>query len=302
MINDLQELRVFTHIVSSGSLSAAATAMDVSLALVSKRLAALEARLGVRLIQRTTRRQALTPEGQAFHERSVRILAEVDDAEDLITGNREKVSGTLSMTAPRTFGRQYLVPLTTRFQLLHPHLSIRMNFSDDIVDLVASGLDVAFRFGSLQDSSLGARLIAPSYRILCAAPAYLERHGIPVHPAELEQHACIVYGARPSAHWIFHHKKAPVTAKIRGTFMVGDGETAQALALEGAGILFKSVWDVGAHIDSGRLIHIMPAYTAPTEPLHAVVPHARQLAPRVRQFVDFAVEELRQAWRWDEKG
>ena len=122
MINDLQELRVFAHIVSSGSLSGAAIAMDVSLALVSKRLAALEARLGVRLIQRTTRQQALTPEGLAFHERSVRILAEVDAAEELITGNRDQVSGTLSMTAPRTFGRQYLVPLTTRFQLLHPHL------------------------------------------------------------------------------------------------------------------------------------------------------------------------------------
>ena len=300
MIDDLLDLRIFTKVVATGSLSGAARELDLSLAVVSKRLAALEQRLGVRLMQRTTRSQSLTFEGSAFHERCIRILAEVDDAEGFISGARESISGQLTLTAPRTFGRQYVVPLVARFQSRHPDLSVRLLLNDDVIDLVENAVDVAFRFGELIDSSMAARRVAPNYRVLCAAPSYVERCGQPASPDELVHHACIVYGARPAAHWLFSHQGRPIAAKVRGTFITNDGDSAQALALEGAGILFKSIWDVARHLRTGRLVRIMSAYAAPTEPLNLVIPHVRGAAPRVRRFVDYAVTELRSEVHWDD--
>lgn len=300
MLNDLLELRIFTHIVASGSLSGAATNMNLSLALVSKRLASLEKRLGVRLIQRTTRRMSLTPEGQGLHMHAIRILSEVDDAEALITDTRQNVSGLLSITAPRIFGRLYLVPLVARFQAMHASLKIKLDCSDEVIDLVAEGFDMAFRFGSLQDSNLGARHVAPGHRILCAAPDYVKRRGNPRHPDELIDHACIAYGKRPSQHWILHDEQGDATVRIDPACLVSDGETGMALALQGAGILFKSIWDIGDHLKSGGLVQVLPGWSAPTEPLHVVIPHTRQLAPRVRHFLDFSVPALRDvAQRWE---
>jgi len=299
LIDDLLDIRIFVRVAATGSFSSAARELDLSLAVVSKRLAALEKRLGVTLIRRNTRNQSLTTDGRVFHERAVRILAEVQAAEDFIAGAQETVSGLLTITAPRTFGRQYLVPLVTEFQSLHPQLSVKLLLSDDVVDLTEGGIDLAFRFGSLVDSTMSARHIASNYRVMCASPAYIRRAGIPTKLSDLLQHSCIVYGARPAAHWLFHVGAKPTAAEIRGTFLVSDGETALALALEGAGILLKSIWDVGKHIEQGQLVRVMPDFTAPTEPLHAVFPHGRQLARRVRNFIDFSVERLRSEWRWE---
>jgi DNA-binding transcriptional LysR family regulator len=299
MINDLLELRIFTHIVASGSLSGAASNMDLSLALVSKRLASLEKRLGVRLIQRTTRSMSLTPEGQTLHKYAIRILSEVDHAEALITDTRQNVTGLLSITAPRIFGHNYLAPMVAGFQASHPSLKVKLDCSDEVVDLVAEGFDMAFRFGSLQDSNLGSRYVAPGIRILCAAPAYLKRCGYPQHPNELLAHACIAYGKRPSVHWILHDERGAATARIDPAYLVSDGDTGVTLALQGAGILFKSIWDIGDHLESGDLVRVLPSWSTPTEPLHVVIPHTRQLAPRVRHFVDYAVNTLRgEAQRW----
>lgn len=302
MIDDLLDLRIFAKVVAAGSLSGAARELDLSLAVVSKRLASLEQRLGVRLMHRTTRSQSLTFEGKAFHERCLRILLEVDDAEGFISGARENISGQLTLTAPRTFGRQYVVPLVARFQSSHPELSVRLLLSDDIVDLVENAVDVAFRFGELIDSGMAARLVAPNYRVLCAAPSYIERCGQPTSPDDLIDHACIVYGSRPAAHWLFNDHGRPIAAKVRGSFMTNDGDTAQALALEGAGILFKSIWDVADHLKAGRLVRLMGAYAAPTEPLNLVIPHVRSAAPRVRRFVDHALAQLRASVHWDDHG
>jgi DNA-binding transcriptional LysR family regulator len=142
-----------------------------------------------------------------------------------------------------------------------------------------------------------ARLIAPNYNVLCAAPAYAARAGLPQLPEQLVQHACIVYGARPTAHWHFHANGQPLSVPVRAPFLVNDGSAAQALALEGAGVLYKSIWDVGCHIQAGRLLRVMPDLSAPTEPLHAVFPHGRQLSPRVRHFLDFAIERLRHTFQ-----
>jgi DNA-binding transcriptional LysR family regulator len=299
VIDSLQDLRIFDRTVASGSMSAAARELGLSLAVVSKRLAALEGRLGLRLLQRTTRSQSLTPEGRDFHLRCVRILAEVGDTETLIAGRRETVSGLLSITAPRIFGRQYVTPLVSEFQAQHPTLSVRLLFSDEIVDLIDQQIDLAFRFGALLDSSLSARFIAPHYQVMCAAPTYIARFGEPTSLAALTEHACIIYGTRPSAHWVFQVDGAPVSVKVRGSFMASDGEAALALALSGAGIFFKSIWDVGAYLDAGQLVRVLPTISVPSQPLHAVFGHAQQLAPRVRQFLDFALPRLRSSWRWE---
>lgn len=296
MIDNIGDLTVFARIVTAGSLTGAASELDLSLAVVSKRLAALEERLGIRLLNRTTRRQSLTQEGERFHAHCVRILSEVQTAEEEMVRSRETVSGLLRITAPRTFGRRYVAPLVAAFQARHPGLRIELVLADDIVDMVEAGIDVALRFGAMMDSTMTARHVAPSYRVLCASPEYLRQHGEPTHPDQLAGHQCIVYGARNSRHWLFQGNDAHVAAEIQGTFICNDGDAASALAMAGAGIFFKSIWDVGADLMDGRLVHIMRAYRAMTEPLHVVYPHALHLTPRVREFANFALKALAEDW------
>lgn len=298
MIDNLPNLVAFDRIVSSGSLSAAARELDLSLAVVSKRLAQLEASLGVRLLQRTTRRQALTEEGALLHAQVVRILAEVDAAEALLSRRRQSVSGLLRMTAPGDFGRRWVAPILGDFQRLHPQLSVQLELTDAVVDLLAHGLDLAVRFGSLADSSLVARPLAPNYRVLCAAPAYLQAHGVPAHPGELTAHRCILIGDQPRAEWRFQGEQ-DVTVRVNAALLTNDGGAANAWALAGAGIALKSIWDVGDDLAAGRLQRLLPAYSIAAAPLHAIYPHSGHLPLRVRSFVDYLRERLGQAWRWD---
>ncbi|TCV92753.1 LysR family transcriptional regulator [Luteibacter rhizovicinus] len=299
MIDNLLELTVFARVVSAGSLSAAARELDLSLAVVSKRLTALETRLGVRLLQRTTRRQSLTEEGTIFHARCVRILAEVEEAEAAVSHTRDTVTGVLRITAPRGFGRRRIAPLAVAFQALHPELRVHLVLTDALVNLVEEGMDLAVRFGRLADSSLIARQLAPNFRVVCAAPSYLARHGFPSDPAALATHHCIVFGEHPTSDWHFQYEGAAIVAHVRPTFVTNDGETAQTLALEGAGIVIKSIWDVGDDIAAGRLVRLLPDYTISAAPLQAVYANAQHLAPRVRRFVEFCSERLREEWHWD---
>jgi DNA-binding transcriptional LysR family regulator len=298
MIDNLLELTVFARIVSAGSLSAAARELDLSLAVVSKRLSALEARLGVRLLQRTTRRQSLTEEGEAFHARCVRILAEVQEAEAAVSRSRDAVTGVLRVTAPRAFGRRRIAPLTVAFRLEHPGLNVHLTLTDALMDIVDEGVDLAIRFGSLADSSLIARSLAPNYRVLCAAPSYLARRGLPVVPLALVGHDCIVFGEQPTREWHFQHADGPVSVRVNPSFITNDGEAAHTLALAGGGIVQKSIWDVGDDLGNGRLVRVLPEYAIPAAPLQAVYANAQHLAPKVRRFVDFCAERLKEEWRW----
>jgi DNA-binding transcriptional LysR family regulator len=298
MIDSLPNLLAFARIVSAGSLSAAARELDLSLGVVSKRLAQLEESLGVRLIQRTTRRQTLTEEGIVFHAQVVRILAEIEQLEALMSRRSQTVSGLLRLTAPGALGRQWIAPIVADFQKEHPLITVQMELTDVVVDLFDSGMDIAVRFGSLADSSLIARPLAPNYRVLCAAPAYLDVHGVPGHPAELVKHRCILIGDQPRAEWLFEGDD-PVAVRVPGSLITNDGGAAHAWALEGAGIAMKSIWDVGDDITAGRLRRVLPSYSISAAPLHAIYPHSRHLAPRVRAFVDYLGEKLRGAWRWD---
>jgi len=298
MIDDLPALTAFARIVSAGSMSAAAREMDLPLSVISKRMAQLEKNLGVRLLQRTTRRQALTEEGTLFHERVLRILDEIEQAESLLSHSRREVSGLLRVTAPGEFGRQHIVPIVADFQRQHPQLAVQLDLSDAVMNLLESGHDLAIRFGSLEDSTLVARRLAPNYRVACAAPAYLAQYGVPSHPTELAQHRCILIGEQRRAEWRFHGEEQ-VAVRVTGALITNDGQAAHALALQAAGIVVKSIWDVGDDILAGRLQRVLPAHSMPTAPLQAIFPHSQNLAPRVRAFIDYLQARLQQAWRWD---
>jgi DNA-binding transcriptional LysR family regulator len=297
LANNFPALVAFARIVSAGSLSAAARALDVPVSVVSKRLSLLEASLGTRLLQRTTRRQTLTEEGRLFHARVLRILDEVEQAEALLAQRRDGVHGLLRITAPGEFGRRWLAPIAAAFQDLHPQVTIQLELGDAIVDLLDSGIDLAIRYGALADSSLVARALAPNYRVLCASPAYLERHGEPRTPGELAGHRCIVIGDQRRTDWKFDGgETAPV--RVDAAFLTNDGGAAQQLALAGSGIALKSIWDVGDDLAAGRLIRVLPNHAMAAAPLHAVYPHQRNLAPRVRLFVGYLKDKLQEAWRW----
>jgi len=297
MIDDLPALAAFARIVSAGSMSAAARELDVPLSVVSKRLAQLEKAVGIRLLQRTTRRQTLTEEGAQFHARVLRILEEVEQAEMLVTRSRQEVAGLLRVTAPGEFGRQHLVPIVADFQRQHPALAVQLELTDTVVNLLETGQDLAIRFGSLQDSTMIARRLAPNYRVACASPAYLAQYGAPTHPAELAQHRCILIGDQRRAEWRFQGTE-PVTVRVNGAIVTNDGQAAHEFALQGAGIVVKSIWDVGDDLLQRRLIRVLPAHSMPTAPLQAIFPHSQNMAPRVRAFIDYLQVRLQDAWRW----
>lgn len=203
MIDNLPNLRTFVSVVAVGSLSAAARDMDLSLAMVSKRLAQLERELGVRLLQRTTRKQVLTEEGRLFHVEALRILAAIEQAEAVISGRSQTIDGTLRLSAPVELGRQWIAPAIAAFQKMHPKVRVQLELSDVLVDLLDAGIDLAIRFGSLADSSLIARPLAPNFRVLCASPDYLRQFGEPSHPDELIHHQCILIGHHARTVWTF---------------------------------------------------------------------------------------------------
>ena len=295
MIDNLPGLRTFAQVVAAGSLSAASREMDVSLAVVSKRLAQLEKELGVRLLQRTTRKQVLTEEGRLFHAEVVRILAAIDQAETVMSGRTQAITGTIKLTAPGEFGRRWIAPAVAAFQQQHSGVSIQLLFSDAVMNLLDAGVDLAIRFGGLEDSSLIARRLAPNFRVLCASAAYLKQFGVPKHPAELVHHQCILIGEQRRAVWRFEGEES-LSVQVAAVFTTNDGGAAHTLALEGAGIARKSIWDVGDDIASGRLIRVLPDFAISAAPLNALYPHTRHLAPRVRALVDFLIEHLGKAW------
>jgi len=297
MIDNLPALRTFARVVASGSLSAAARDMDLSLTVVSKRLAQLEKELGVRLLQRTTRRQVLTEEGEAFHAEVLRIMAAVEQAESVVSGRAQAIGGTIRITAPGELGRQWIAPALAAFQRVHPQVSVQLMVTDAVVDLLDAGVDVAIRYGSLEDSSLIARPLAPNFRVLCASAAYLKQFGMPRHPAELVHHRCILIGEQRRAVWRFDGEER-LSVQVTAAFITNDGGAAHTLALEGAGIARKSIWDVGDDLAQGRLVRVLPDFAISAAPLNALYPSQRHLAPRVRALVDFLSERLGKAWRW----
>ncbi len=288
-LNDIGLLRFFVAVVEQGSLSAAARLQQISLPAASRKLRQLEACYGVRLLQRTTRRQSLTEEGELLYRRAVQLLADLGQVEQQLLRKSEIVSGQLRVTAPVSIGRRHIAPLLADFCALHPEVQVQLELTDAVLDLVSSGMDFAVRFGGLDDSSCISRPLAPNHRVLCASPAYLQAHGEPRSPEDLARHQCLHIGTQALADWRF----ADVTVRIQARLVANDGEVIHQWALDGWGIALKSIWDVGEDLEAGRLRQVLPDCGIPAAPLHAIYAHKQHLAPRVRACIDYLADRLR---------
>lgn len=294
---------VFAQVVDSRSFSAAAVRLGLSKSAVSKQIAKLEDRLGARLLNRTTRTLSPTDAGQDFYERCLRVVREVEEAERAITHLSAEPRGLLRLNAPASFGREYLAPLVPEMLARWPELRIEALFEDRFVDVVAEGFDLVIRITRLQDSSLVARRIAPCRRVVCAAPSYLERHGVPRTPADLVRHDCILYSyATDQNEWEFLGPDGRLeTVRVDGRLRANNAEVTLATLLAGAGLALSPDFIVGPDIAAGRLVPLLTDYENPFGAIYAVWPHNRNLAPKVRAVVDFLVERFAAEPIWERR-
>ncbi|MEV4610655.1 LysR family transcriptional regulator [Neorhizobium sp. LMR1-1-1.1] len=292
MSDGFLDMLVFVRVTEAGSLSGAARELGFSLTVVSRKLSRLEERLGVRLLNRTTRSLTLTEEGSRFYDRSVRILAEIEDAEAEAASGRDSAIGTLRVTATFAFGVRWLAPLLAEFQESHPSLNVRLDTADSVVNIVEEGYDLAIRFGALADSSLIARQLAPNRRVICAAPAYLDRRGRPASIEELVNHDVVSFGDPANTQWTFHDGR---TVNVHSRLGTNNGELAHRWALQGCGLILKSIWDIEDDVSSGKLEIVLPDQKLPAAPIHAIFPHNRLAAAKVRLCVDFLAARLKRA-------
>ncbi len=285
------ELQLVVELARAGGMSAAARELDVTPAAVSKRLAQIEARLGVRLFNRSTRRLSLTAEGEVYLESARRILGEIDDLDELIASRQASPRGLLKVNAPLGFGRSYIAPAIAEFAQKYPEVSLQLQLTDRPADFVRDAFDVAVRFGDLPDTSLIARKIAPNRRLVCASPGYLKKHGVPATPHDLARHQCIVLRQNEAAHglWRFAKGRRSETVKVRGALSSNDGEVTLTWGLAGLGILQRAEWDLARYLRSGRLVQVLEDYALPQADIYAVFPERHHLSAKVRAFVDFLV-------------
>ena len=296
------EMGVFIRVVDEGGFSAAARALRLTPSAVSKQITRLEDRLGVRLLTRTTRQLHLTEEGSQFYERSVRILADIEEAETAVSQVDARPRGTLRISCGVSFGKYQISPLLSEFLERYPDLSVEVSTSDSLVDLVEEGIDVAVRFSPLPDSSMVARFLANSRRAIVASPAYLERHGEPAHPRDLERHNCLSFSRQTHLNdWIFAGPDGEIPIQAKGNFMANNGETIFEMALAGLGVARLARWLVEPEVRAGNLRMILQDYYRDvTVPIHAVYPTRRHLSPKVRAFVDYLVEKFTPVPPWEE--
>jgi LysR family transcriptional regulator, transcriptional activator for dmlA len=286
------EMLFFSTLVRYGSFSATARELDVTTPAISKRLAQMEARLGVQLLIRTTRRISLTPEGEIYLAHARRILADIDDMEQLLTSAVAAPKGVLRVNATLGFGRSNIAPLISQFAGRYPEVQVQLQLTVNPPPLSDDAFDVCIRFGEPPDARVIARRIASNRRLLCAAPAYLARHGTPQTPQDLAQHNCIGIRQGDEAYGIWHlaSAKRTETVKVRGSLSTNDGEIAVNWALAGHGIVMRAEWDIAKYLRSGRLRQVLDNWQTPPADIYAVYPQRHQTAARVRAFVNFVGE------------
>jgi LysR family transcriptional regulator, transcriptional activator for dmlA len=288
------EMQFFSLLVRSGSLSAAARELQVTTPAVSKRLALLEQHLGVRLLRRTTRRMALTEEGEAYLADARRILADIEALEGRLRGAAEQPAGLLRVNATLGFGRMHIAPLISGFVREHPGVQVQLQLSASPPPLTQDSFDVCVRFGEPPDARVIARLLAPNRRLLCASPGYLARRGTPKTPADLARHDTIAIRQGDEAYgvWRLRSGKRTETVKVHGPLSSNDGEIAVQWALAGHGIVLRAEWDVARYLKSGRLREVLANWQTPPADIYAVYPVQVQGAARVKAFVEHLARHL----------
>jgi DNA-binding transcriptional LysR family regulator len=296
----LKQIESFVSVAARGSLTAAAHAEGVAPAVIGRRIDALEERLGVKLLVRTTRKITLTHEGSAFLEDCQRLLADLASAEASVSAGGVKASGYLRVTAPAGFGRRHVAPLVPRFIAQHPDVNVSLNLSDRVVDIVNEGYDCAVRVGDLPDSSLISVRMADNRRLCVATPAYLKRAGTPKHPNDLFRHECLTLSsdASQTRGWAFLVDGAVTHLRPSGRLDCSDGQVLHDWCVAGLGIAWRSTWEVEQEVASGALVTLLDEYAAPPNGIYAVFPHARHLALRVRLWIDFLKHTYGDAAYW----
>ncbi|WP_420009022.1 LysR family transcriptional regulator [Xanthomonas sacchari] len=298
------DIALFLRVLDLGSISAAARSLDLSVAVASQRLQRLERALGVRLLHRTTRRLHPTPEGLQLAEQGRPL---VEDLESLAGGLRQagaSAAGTLRVTMSAAFGRLYVSPVLPRFMALHPQVRLSVHLSDNVVDLVSEGFDLAIRIGTLRDSSLVARRLAGNRRMLCASPDYLRRHGTPATPADLAAHACLLLTGSDGRQdtWRLQAPDGEIAVRVAGPLETNFGEVLRDAAVNGQGIALHSEWHVAEDLRQGRLCQVLADYPLTETGIYAVMPQRRLVPPRVRAFVEFMQAELADPPPWARPG
>jgi DNA-binding transcriptional LysR family regulator len=299
-MDHLKQLRSFVCVVAKGSLTAAARAEDVAPAIIGRRLDALEARLGVKLLLRSTRHIGLTHEGSAFLEDCHRILADLANAEASVSAGGVKASGHLRITAPAGFGRRYVAPLVPLFRARHPEVTLSLNLTDRVIDMGAEGFDCAVRVGDMPDSALVSVRLADNRRLCVATPEFVQRFGQPNHPQALAQFDCLSLSSEASQTrgWAFMVEGQLSYIKPQGPMDCSDGQVLHDWCLAGLGIAWRSTWEVEREIASGQLVTLLDAFAAPPNGIYAVFPQRKHLALRLRLWIDFLKHHYGQADYW----
>lgn len=288
------EMQAFAAVVDAGSFVRAADALQVSKTAVSRLVGDLEARLGVRLLHRTTRRLSLTVEGEVFHARCKELLADVEEAEAEVTARADEAVGLLRLNVPVSFGLLHLAPLWPAFLQQHPKVTLDVTLADRIVDLVEEGYDLAVRIARLPASSLVSRKLGSTRLVLCASPEYLRRHGTPSHPDQIAQHTVFAYTLLASGdNWNFEGPQGPVSVKVTPRMRSNSGDTCCAAALQHQGIVLQPSFMVGAHLRSGALVEVLPDHRSIELGVYAVYASRKHLTPKVRVLIDYLAEAFR---------
>jgi len=294
-MDGFSDLNLFALVARNRNLAAAARELGVTPPAVSKRLAQLERRLGVRLMNRTTRRLSLTPEGELYLANGSRILDELSELEQLVTRSRGEPAGLLRVNASFGFGRTYIVPAISEFVARFPSMQIQLQLTERPMSLQEEGYDLGIRFGEVPDARIYARLLRKNRRIVCASPAYLKQHGKPSVPHDLARHACIVLRENDSAYgtWHFSRGKRAETVKVDGALSSNNGSAVLRWALDGRGIAVRSEWEVAGHIARGELTPLLAEWSLPNADIHAIYLERNRLSAKLRAFVDFLGDFLK---------
>lgn len=298
-MDKLLSLRVFSAVASSGSFAAAAGRLELSRAVVSKHVKYLEEHIGTRLLERTTRRVALTEAGRTFHERALRAIAELDEAM-LEAGQATAVPrGKIRITSALSFGLRHLSHALSVFLDRYPEVHIEIDLSDRFVDIGEEGFDLAVRIGALEESSLIARKLAVTQVVLCGSPTYLDRRGAPRSPRELRDHDCLIYAYNPQPKvWTFRRRGVGETVPVDGSLRVNNGDFLRQLALDGHGLVLLPTFLVGNDLREGRLVRVLDEYDAGELGIYAVYTQRRFMPVRVRTLLDFLVERFGDPAYW----
>jgi len=293
MLDNLKRMVIFTHVVDSGSFSAAAQRLGIAKSAISKHIKALEKSVGARLLNRNTRNLSLTDVGEAYYKSCVRVVEAAADAEQSIRPLQNMPQGTLKISSPVSFGVLHVTPLINSFLQIHQSLNVELLLDDQIIDMVEEGIDVAIRVGWLSDSSLKAKKIGTARRMLCASPEYLQQKGTPGTLDDLKNHDWIIFTLMPTPyHCTFSRKNEERAIQIKGRIKANNGGAVRSLALEGAGLATLASFLIARDIEDGKLVHLLPEYSISDVGIYAVYQGMQHQQAKIRKFIDYLAEHI----------